>query len=90
LLGFADGECDDSYHGGTDAAAAQAAGGSPKAPATKRVRLQPAPNEQAVAAAAAADGEAGAPVRAAGAPLPTASRLERELEKALRAFIRIR
>ncbi|KAL4857151.1 Cys-Gly metallodipeptidase DUG1 [Chlorella vulgaris] len=90
LLGFGDGECDDSYHGGTDAAAAQAAGGSPKAPATKRVRLQPAPNEQAVAAAAAADGEAGAPVRAAGAPLPTASRLERELEKALRAFIRIR
>jgi hypothetical protein len=92
--------------GAADCAAAAADDGkggnggiTPRSPAVKRLRLDLPSNGDGTAAAAvaaaAADGAAlaaRAVALAAQSPLPalTASRLERELEKALRAFIRIK
>ena len=102
LLGL--GDCEGSQHGGSAVHAALAAAGatdaaSPNGPAAKRVRLE-LPSGVATAAAAAAAGAAGLPrrpslVMASGAgtgavPALSASRLERELERALKAFIRIK
>lgn len=98
LLGLADCGPEGSHHGGNGAAAALESSASPKPPAAKKLRLQlPA------GAAAAVDGSAGegtlprrpsllsaAAAAAAAVPSIGVPRLERELERALKAFIRIK
>lgn len=103
LLGLSDCGPEGSHHGGNGAAAALAAAGppdscSPKPPAAKKLRLQLPGSTEAARDGTA--GEGGRPHRPSllsaaavtGAAVPSISvpRLERELEKALKAFIRVK